>query len=317
MPRTIPGLHAHMDFPDFVDPDGKFVRRKDGAVVFAFGKKHLDEPLDDVARTDSAYLDWIANKGDFSTEVKSIVRAALEALHRANWCAAKPLLRSQPVEVVDHFSPNLPPPSWVWSWPTSISRIPGAELPILRKCPLIKVIGTSRRRPGCAKRRRKRVVAWRSGSKSGGGSLGNQWGRKRRNEPSADGPTRAKSTKRTQRGGSPDYEIDETNPGKQPEGDENDETNPELGRIGKMNRLYQMGGGGECPSPWGRAERTQGGSSPRCAHRTQVCEGRASGAAPFSGVASVSGGRNNEGGRMSMDDRSADSGSRWPISCWG
>ena len=67
LPRTIPELHDQMKFPDLVDPDGKFVRREDGVIVFAFGK-HKDEPLDEIAGTDPTYLDWIANKGVFSDE---------------------------------------------------------------------------------------------------------------------------------------------------------------------------------------------------------------------------------------------------------
>jgi DNA polymerase-3 subunit epsilon len=77
LPRTIPGLHASMEYPDMVDPDGKFVRREDGAIVFAFGKKHPGERLDEVARTDPDYLGWIL-KDDFSDEVKLVVRQALE-----------------------------------------------------------------------------------------------------------------------------------------------------------------------------------------------------------------------------------------------
>ena len=36
LPRTIPELHAAMEYPDIVDPDGKFVRREDGVIVFTF-----------------------------------------------------------------------------------------------------------------------------------------------------------------------------------------------------------------------------------------------------------------------------------------
>src|SRR5271157_5669685 len=47
LPRTIPELHDAMEYPDIVDPDGKFVRRDDGVIVFAFGPQ-CDRPLDDV-----------------------------------------------------------------------------------------------------------------------------------------------------------------------------------------------------------------------------------------------------------------------------
>jgi DNA polymerase-3 subunit epsilon len=76
LPRTIPELHAQMGYPDIVDPDGKFIRRDDGAIVFAFGP-HCDHPLDDVARVDAGFLEWMLKK-DFSHEVKGLVRKALQ-----------------------------------------------------------------------------------------------------------------------------------------------------------------------------------------------------------------------------------------------
>jgi DNA polymerase-3 subunit epsilon len=78
LPRTIPELHAYMEYPDIVDPDGKFVRRDDGVIVFAFGLQ-CDRPLDDVARSDPGFLEWMLKK-DFSDEVKAVVREALESL---------------------------------------------------------------------------------------------------------------------------------------------------------------------------------------------------------------------------------------------
>ena len=45
--------------------------------MFAFGKKHPGERLEEVARTDPDYLGWIL-KDDFSDEVKLVVRQALE-----------------------------------------------------------------------------------------------------------------------------------------------------------------------------------------------------------------------------------------------
>lgn len=78
LPRTIPELHYHMAYPDLVDPDGKFLRRDDGVVVFAFGP-HCDRPLDEVARTDCGFLEWMLKK-DFSDETKAVVRAALASV---------------------------------------------------------------------------------------------------------------------------------------------------------------------------------------------------------------------------------------------
>ena len=75
LPRTIPELHDAMEYPDIVDPDGKFVRREDGVIVFAF-KPHTDRPVDEVARTDPGFLEWIIKK-DFSDEAKTVAREAL------------------------------------------------------------------------------------------------------------------------------------------------------------------------------------------------------------------------------------------------
>lgn len=75
LPRTIPELHTQMDYPANVDPDGKFRRRDDGAIVFAFGPQ-VDRPLNEVAETDPGFLRWMLNK-DFSDEVKALVEDAL------------------------------------------------------------------------------------------------------------------------------------------------------------------------------------------------------------------------------------------------
>ena len=76
LPRTIPELHDYMGYPEVVDPEGKFVRRRDGVIVFAFGK-HRDEPVDEVARTAPDYLDWVL-RGNFSEEAKAVAQAAID-----------------------------------------------------------------------------------------------------------------------------------------------------------------------------------------------------------------------------------------------
>ena len=76
LPRSVPELHREMGYPDIVDPDGKFVRREDGVIVFAFSD-HDGKPLDDVARTDPGFLGWMLKK-DFSEETKAVAREALE-----------------------------------------------------------------------------------------------------------------------------------------------------------------------------------------------------------------------------------------------
>jgi len=75
LPRSIPELHRSMNYPDVVDPDGKFVRRDDGAVVFAFSD-HQGKTVNEVAKTDPGFLEWMLKK-DFSPEAKAVVRAAL------------------------------------------------------------------------------------------------------------------------------------------------------------------------------------------------------------------------------------------------
>jgi len=76
LPRTVSELHGHMEYPDIVDPDGKFVRREDGVIVFAFSDHH-DKAVGDVARTDPGFLEWMLKK-DFSGEAKAVAREALE-----------------------------------------------------------------------------------------------------------------------------------------------------------------------------------------------------------------------------------------------
>jgi DNA polymerase-3 subunit epsilon len=75
LPRTIPELHAHMEDPNVVERDGEFVRREDGVIVFAFSE-HSGRALDDVAKTDPGFLEWMLKK-DFSEEAKSVFRQAL------------------------------------------------------------------------------------------------------------------------------------------------------------------------------------------------------------------------------------------------
>ena len=76
LPKTMAGLHEFSSPAEgrFVDPDKRFMWR-DGAAVFAFGE-HRGKPLADVARTHSAYLEWIV-RADFPAEAKKIVAAAL------------------------------------------------------------------------------------------------------------------------------------------------------------------------------------------------------------------------------------------------
>lgn len=73
LPATPAELHALLH-P--VDLSGKF-KCEDGAVVFAFGK-HAGRRLEDVARTDAGYLEWVLAR-PFLPDVHHLVRAALHA----------------------------------------------------------------------------------------------------------------------------------------------------------------------------------------------------------------------------------------------
>jgi DNA polymerase-3 subunit epsilon len=74
MPRNFTDLTRKFSRPVTVDPDGTFTRR-DGSIVFA-RTKYRGQPLDDVARRDPGYLDWIL-RADFGPDVKKVVREAL------------------------------------------------------------------------------------------------------------------------------------------------------------------------------------------------------------------------------------------------
>ncbi|MHB8634285.1 MAG: 3'-5' exonuclease [Thermoplasmatota archaeon] len=50
----------------------------DGVVRFGrWSKKHADKPLSQVGQEDRSYLTWMVERGDFSPEVKAVVKAAL------------------------------------------------------------------------------------------------------------------------------------------------------------------------------------------------------------------------------------------------
>lgn len=87
LPRSVPEIHREMGYPDVVDPDGKFVRREDGVIVFAFSD-HAGKPVDDVSRTDPGFLEWMLKK-DFSDEAKAVAR---EALERRRWMVNVPVV---------------------------------------------------------------------------------------------------------------------------------------------------------------------------------------------------------------------------------
>jgi DNA polymerase III subunit epsilon len=76
LPKSVPELHEAIRAaePNNVDPEGKLVWR-DGEAFFNFGKYRF-RSLADVARSEPDYLDWIANKADFSKELADICQKA-------------------------------------------------------------------------------------------------------------------------------------------------------------------------------------------------------------------------------------------------
>ena len=77
LPRTVEGLHDWLNpgDPNHIDADGKLVWH-DGVASVAFGAQ-AGTSLIDLAANDRSFLEWVLRK-DFSDEVKSIVRKALD-----------------------------------------------------------------------------------------------------------------------------------------------------------------------------------------------------------------------------------------------
>ncbi len=76
LPTTIEELHTycHPLHPDWVDPEGKIIW-KSGQATINFGR-HTGTPLEQLARHDRGYLQWVLKK-NFSSEVMEICEAAL------------------------------------------------------------------------------------------------------------------------------------------------------------------------------------------------------------------------------------------------
>ena len=77
LPSVVCDLHdvSHPMHPDWLDPDGKLVR-KQGGIVFTFGK-YKNERLDVVVKNDTPYLRWVIS-ADFSATVRKIINDALD-----------------------------------------------------------------------------------------------------------------------------------------------------------------------------------------------------------------------------------------------
>jgi len=77
LPREVGGLHAFCNQSDqrFVDAQGRLFWRH-GQACFNFGK-YRSKTLEEVARMDSSYLEWLISEGKSSPELTEIYRRAL------------------------------------------------------------------------------------------------------------------------------------------------------------------------------------------------------------------------------------------------
>jgi hypothetical protein len=79
LPRTVAGLDQHLKKPNAVDSAGNFIR-VEGEIRFSFGK-YRGQPLDEIARMQPDYLQWMLTQ-DFFDDVKAVVRDALRRSRR-------------------------------------------------------------------------------------------------------------------------------------------------------------------------------------------------------------------------------------------
>jgi DNA polymerase-3 subunit epsilon len=80
LPSDLDALHQFCNptNPDWIDPDGKFIW-SNGVPTIAFGK-HMGTPLAGLVANEPDYLAWVL-KGDFSPEVKQLVKNALDGTY--------------------------------------------------------------------------------------------------------------------------------------------------------------------------------------------------------------------------------------------
>jgi len=75
---SLMSLHemCHPKDPDWIDDEGKLLTTNDGPVL-GFGK-YRGRLLKDVAKLDGEYLNWVIYEGDFTDQVKQVVREAVK-----------------------------------------------------------------------------------------------------------------------------------------------------------------------------------------------------------------------------------------------
>jgi len=64
---------------DELDLENKLKRRKDGSIIFNFGK-YKDKTIQEVYQTDRNYFDWIINKSEMTLYTKSIFRNIIKLI---------------------------------------------------------------------------------------------------------------------------------------------------------------------------------------------------------------------------------------------
>ena len=67
---------CHPKEPDWIDDEGKLLNTDNGPTL-GFGK-YRGRLLKDIARLDGEYLNWVIYEGDFSDQVKQVVREAVK-----------------------------------------------------------------------------------------------------------------------------------------------------------------------------------------------------------------------------------------------
>jgi DNA polymerase-3 subunit epsilon len=81
LPRTVDGLHALCYGPKALGASEWFGKDHDGLIVF-LGGKYKGRSLDDIARTEPGYLDWMLRQDFFYEDAKELASEALEHAHR-------------------------------------------------------------------------------------------------------------------------------------------------------------------------------------------------------------------------------------------
>lgn len=104
LPRDMVGLHAYCEEyrPTRTELDRWFTSEDDGR-AFRRGK-HSGRPLEEVARTDPGYLEWMLGADDMDDEVCAVVRAALNGTSNTGRGLTAPDGATPPAKTDSHTS---------------------------------------------------------------------------------------------------------------------------------------------------------------------------------------------------------------------